>query len=118
MCLSTIEDTVGDEDCEFIVAPRCEVMLCYEVMLGYAFFLQHWTAWVSTQRKKLIGTKQGGFWPLGWGEKQEIEDFGWIDSNTKLDEMEGTQRGAPEQQEVGGFCEEQMQQKQQKELGF
>lgn len=117
MCLSTIEDTVEDEDCEFIVAPRCEVMLCYEVMLGYVFFLQHWTAWVSTQRKKLIGTKQGGFWPLGWGEKQELEDFGWLDSNTKL-EMEGTQRGAPEQQEVGGFCEEQMQQKQQKELGF
>lgn len=28
------------------------------------------------------------------------------DSNTKLDEMEGTQRRAPEQGEVGGPCEE------------
>lgn len=96
--LNIIEDTFEDEDCEFIVAPRCEVMLY--------FFLQHWITWISLQR---IGTKQGGFWPCGWDGKQGLEDFRWIDgSNTKLDEMEGRQRRVSEQGEVRGPCEEQM----------
>lgn len=34
--------------------------------------------------------------------------LGLMDSNSKLDEMEGRQRRAPEQGEVGGPCEEQM----------
>lgn len=65
LSINTSEDTVEDEDCEFIVAPRCEVIFFLTALDSLDFYAEEGTHW----------NKQGGFQPCGWDEKQELEDF-------------------------------------------